>query len=153
MLVHANDNIQDLGFLDGRSNDDAFGTTVQVSPQGLLRKELASTLEDNIDAEVPPGDSCGIRVTGKRDARSTYRDIATLDGDRVTPSPLDAVEFQQMCSRRNTTLDFVDVNDLEPVVTARVIRRSQGASHRSPQRKPPDTPHSVNAKPHDATAS
>jgi ribonucleoside-diphosphate reductase alpha chain len=36
--------------------------------------------------------------------------------------------------RRNATRHLVDVNNLKPVVTARIIRRSQRATHGSPQR-------------------
>ena len=68
--------------------------------------------------------------------------------DLGSPASLHAVELQQVSRCRGTSLDLVQVDDLEAVFAPGVITRALGCAQRGPERQATDPPHSLDANPH-----
>jgi len=58
------------------------------------------------------------------------------------------IELQQMRRRRRTSLDLVDVDDVEAAVAPRIVRRTIHAAQRRPQGKTAHATHAVDADAH-----
>jgi hypothetical protein len=61
---------------------------------------------------------------------------------------VNAVEFEQMGGRRNATLQFIDVDDFQPIAGARIVCRAVYASECRAQREPANAAHAIDANFH-----
>jgi hypothetical protein len=64
------------------------------------------------------------------------------------PTTLDTVKREQVGSRRIATFDFVQMDHVQPIAVARVVRLTLGCTHGCPQGQPPDPAHSIDTDPH-----
>ena len=133
-------------------DDDAPGAAVQVSLQGFRREKFAGAFQHQIHAQVTPGDIRGQRMRGEPQLVAGYRDGGlALRPDIGAPPSLHAVERQQVRCRCGAPLDFVEVNDLETIARARIIRLTLRCPQGGAQRQTPDTTHAVDADSHRRT--
>jgi len=90
-------------------------------------------------------------------ARKTQSKIVNAEGvltfsqDRSAPTSLYGVEAKQMRSGCSTTPQLVEMYDLEAIGPTRVIRRAMRRTQSRTQGKSPDTPHPIDANPHNET--
>jgi hypothetical protein len=68
--------------------------------------------------------------------------------DLCAPLALNAVKGQQVGCSCCTALEFIDVNYIQSVCMAGVIRRSVGCAHGGPQSKTPYAAHTVDTDSH-----
>src|SRR6202043_410245 len=95
-------------------------------------------------------------ISGRRSRAET--DAAAVDADRglavrlegAVPTPMDAVELEQVRGRGGAALDLVDVHDIEAVARARIVRRTAKPAERSAWREPAEAAHPVDAEAHRA---
>ena len=74
--------------------------------------------------------------------------IVGIDRDRRVPAAVNAVEFEQMRGRRDAAFQFVDMDDVQPVLGARIACRAMYAAERRAQREPADAAHAIDANFH-----
>ena len=74
-----------------------------------------------------PGAACGAEKPMRRLPIRIARSSSARDA--LAPAAVDAVEFEQMRGRRSAALQLIDVDDVEPVVGARIV---VGRIHRRP---------------------
>jgi len=112
VIVDAHDDVQRAG-LDRRGHDHRLDAGVEVLLERLGRSERAAAFEHDINASRGPWNP-----TWRR--RSRERDGTAIDGqriftglDRPIPSTVDGIERQKVRSRRRTSRNLVDVNELQ----------------------------------------
>ena len=66
----------------------------------------------------------------------------------VVPATVNAVEFEQMRGRCDAAFQFVDMDDFQPVLGARIAFRTVYAAERRTQREPADAAHAIDANFH-----
>ena len=154
IVVDAHDDVQNTAHFHRCSHDDALGATVEVALQGLRGQELAGAFQYQVHAEFAPGNvSCGgVRRKRKRLVRDA--DGAARGGrDVCLPAALHAVEFKQVRGGCGAALEFVQVDNFQPVRRARVVRRAVRRAERSPKSQAADAAHSVDANSHGVVRS
>lgn len=153
-IVDADDDVKRARFFDRGCNDHPFDAAVEISLELLGLQELTGALQHDIAAEIAPRDAVGCRCAGETNAP-----IADMNGpivlgrEQLAPAAVDAIEFQEMHRGSCAAFDLVDVDDVEPVIGTRVVRRPVEATHRSAQSKTADTAHAVNANAHGSAHS
>ena len=117
LVVDADDDVQRAVVLDRRRDDDALHAALEVAVELLGLQELAGAFEDDVAAEIAPGDVARRGAAAlKPEALVADRGWRARPRLRTTvPAAVDAVELQQMRGRRGAALDLVDVHDVEPV--------------------------------------
>ena len=149
LVVDADDDVERGVVLDRRRDDDALHAAVEIALELLGLQELAGAFEHDVAAEIAPGTSPGLAAALKpKRVLSTTMARLVVDAERAVPAAVNAVEFQEMRSRGGAALELVEVNDLEPVVGARVACGPRQAAERRPQRQPADAAHAVDADAH-----
>ena len=71
-----------------------------------------------------------------------------MRADLCAPLALNAVKRQQVGSGGCTALEFIEVNHIQSVGLAGIVRRSMRCAHGGPQCQTPDTSHAVDADSH-----
>jgi len=154
VVVDANHDVQHIADLDRRGHDHALGATVEVALEGLGREELAGAFEHQIHAKVTPRNLAGSPVRRERQRPVRDADAAVPGGRNIDfPAALHAVERQQMRGGCGTALEFIQVDDLEPVVGARVVGGAIRCAEGRPKGQAADAAHAVDANSHGVACS
>jgi hypothetical protein len=85
-------------------------------------------------------------MRGKGEGALTHADrVLTFDLDPFSPTTLHRIKGQQMGGRGDTAFDFIEVYDVEPIVTAWILVRAMGCAQGGSQGQSADSTHSVYA--------
>ena len=106
----------------GRSgHDDLLGTGGDVSASLLIGEEEARGLDDDLGADVAPGESGGILLGRETDLLAVNDEIRALDGDLVLEDAVDGVVLEHIREVIGIE-EVVDADDLD--VVREVLYRS-----------------------------
>ena len=94
-LVHAHDEGA-VDVLRGSGDDDLLGTTVEVSLGLLAVGEEAGGLNDNLNAELAPGQVGGVTLREHLDVLAVDDDALVIVGDLALEATRDRVVLQQV---------------------------------------------------------
>ena len=125
ILVDADDDIQRRRVLDRRRDDDAAHASVEVTLQLIRLQKFPGAFQDDVAAEIAPRHLA-------RQARGAEADAPIADDDRLivfggellAPAAVQAVEFKKVRGDRGAAFDLVDVNNVQPIACARIVRRA-----------------------------
>ena len=124
------------GILHRRRDDHAADAALEIAVQVLRRQELAGAFQHDIAAEIAPGHIAGRGGGGKADAMvADQQRVVVFRADPLAPAAVDAVEFQQMRRGGRAALQFVGMDDVEPVVGARITVGAHHAAQRRAERR------------------
>ena len=106
----------------GRSgHDDLLGTGGDVSASLLIGEEETRGLDDDLGADVAPGESGGILLGRETDLLAVNDEIRALDGDLVLEDAVDGVVLEHVREVIGIE-EVVDADDLD--VVREVLDRS-----------------------------
>ena len=148
-MVDADHDVQHIAHLHRRGDDHPLGAAVEVALQRLRRQELAGAFQHQVNPQFAPG-NLGRRGV-RREAQALLADaqrVLALRFDGSPPATLHAVEFEQVGSGGGAAAQFVEVQHLQAVAAAWVVRGAFGGTHSGTQRQAADPAHAVDADLH-----
>ena len=149
VVVDADHDVERRLVLDGSRNDHSFDAPVEIGLKLIWLQELSSAFQHDVAAKIAPSDVAGRSVFAEANALlSKGNGAGGLHPDRFVPTPVDAVEFEQMGGSRNAAFDLVDVDDIKTVFCARIVLGTPNAAECRPQREPTDAAHAIDANLH-----
>ena len=84
-------------------------------------------------------------MRGKGEGALTHADrMLTFELDSLSPATLHRIKGQQMGGRCDAAFDFIEVYDVESIVTAGILFRAMGCAQGGSKGQAPDSTHSVN---------
>lgn len=149
MMINTQDDIEHVARFDRCGHNDPLRAAIEMTLNGFGGQELAGAFEDEVNAEVAPGNLGGRRMRGKPQGSVINTDGAVIDRSNISaPAALYAVESEQVSGRCRAPFEFIEVHNLESVAGTRIIVRSLGGAEGTPQRKSADTTHPVDTNSH-----
>jgi hypothetical protein len=148
-MINTDHDVEDVSLLHWCCHYDPFGAALQMAIKCCMVQELAGAFKHNLDTIFAPRNVIRDRVSRKSDtpvvdAERPFR----LGRDGTPPTTLDRVELEQMCSGRHTSLDFIDMHDVEAIAASGVIVTSFCSSHGCPECQATDSTHAIDADAH-----
>ena len=129
-VIHADDHIECALIFHRRRDDDALHAAIEIGLQLLGLEELARAFQHDLASKITPRHLTGSSSSRETDAPAGHADSAlAVASDGLVPSAVEAVEFQQMRTRRGAAFDLVDMGDLEPVAGAGIVLRPGKSAH------------------------
>ena len=149
VVVDADHDVERRLILDGRRNDHAFDAAVEIGLKLIRLQEFSGAFQHDVAAEIAPGDVAGRSVFAEANALLAEGNGAVgLHPDGFVPASVDAIEFEKMGRSRDAAFEFVDVDDIQTVVRARIALRTPNAAECRAQHEPADTAHAIDANFH-----
>ncbi len=132
VVVHAHDD-GDVLVLGRRGDDDLLGARVKVRLGLRAVGEEAGGLDDDVDAQLAPGEVGGLALGEHLDRMAVGHEAVLGDLDRVEGAPVDGIVLEQVGHRRNVA-EVVHCHNLD-----------LGIVHHRAERQAADATESVNA--------
>lgn len=122
IVIDADDNVQNIPNLNRRRDNNALGTAIEVALNRLRGQEFAGAFKHEFDTQIAPGIPADVGCAVKRRWRLPIRiDDSPTASISSRHRPCTESNCRRCRRRRRSSLDFVQVNDFQPVGLTRIV--------------------------------